>query len=499
MFKKLFLAVLPAIMVLSSCGAAPKADKNDFFSKEDTLAHEEVFGEPAPLIKENVERKPEGIDEFVEADRPSLGIQTAVYQGKDSIRFVAAINISAGDFDSTIPVWTRTIYNADGSVKKSSTPFEAKKVYTSLKNGENTITIQQFNSANGTHYDYFSVYTILNINSGNEACFINAYVTVGSLKSKVLSTNVGGTKRLTFENTQTGYFLSGTINETPNSVRAQDAVTSSGDKARFTVPLAANDSFFVACNDVANSKFFVLDYNSLENGGAHDSFANDNLKLKANVSRVFVLYLNSSGGIWSDIAPDLYINDVKTAYSNIRTDGTDKVKCTLEGLNAGDVVKFKTGNDYLHFYHTDGSDLDDGDSYIILSDGDYTFFVTSDNRVFYTPVYYKAELTFDFTALNGWGGVSDFRIHAWNENGSIGTWDQPDENIVNNSYTLLSLGKKITHFIVYFHQNGAIKQSCTIDYGFAHGHSYKITVDPNPDDWSGNTFNSTVSVVDITA
>ena len=325
MFRKIFLAVLPAIMVLSSCGAAPKADKDVFI--EDTLAHEEIFGEPVQLQKENTARKPEGIDEYIATGRPSLGIQTATYQDKFSIRFVAAINIPANDLNSTVPVWTRTIYNANGSVKKSSQNLEANKVYTSLKNGDNTITIQQFNSENGTSYDYFAVYTILKIDLASSGdCFVNAYVTVGSQQSKVLATKVDQSQRLTFEPTQ-HYFLRGTIGgvEADLDQDAENAGEDSRDHASFTTTFKANDEFIL----VANASDYFIVYSSLYSHileGSNPSgqkgylFSDDNGKVKVNYEGEYVLYLNNQDQFYynaNNIVRPVYIKlaDSASAWS----------------------------------------------------------------------------------------------------------------------------------------------------------------------------------------
>ena len=205
MMKKVFLAILPTLMVLSSCGAAPKENKEVFV--EDTLAHEEIFGEPVQMVKETVERKPDGIDEFVESGRPSLGVQTATYESKFSIRFVAAVNIAQSDLGATTPVWTRTIFKADGSVAKKAEDFEVETVYTSLKNGESTMSIKDFNDANGTSYDYFAVYTILKIDLASRGdYFVNAYLTIGDKQSKVLATSINQNTQLTFDVNDSGVF-----------------------------------------------------------------------------------------------------------------------------------------------------------------------------------------------------------------------------------------------------------------------------------------------------
>ncbi len=498
-------------MLLSSCAhsnSAANQQKDNFF-KEEANACLDVFGggeEISQLRRKNPLRSA-----AADLAEPIIGVQyRAMYEeDKDgngtpeqyvAVRFIAAIKTL--DVNVT---WTRNIYKDDGTKLHDEASFPTTKAYTSLNSNSSTVYPSSF----GAGYNYFVAYSLYDIpyESVDDYCIV-AYVTLSDtaepaalspVNSKAMAARIGG-GTAKFDLAQTGYFLAGTLNGTPNSIIVKDAVTSDGDKARFTVPLAANDSFVGVNNDAANSKFFIYDYSKIQAGGSSDSFESDNLKIKAKIARVFILYVNNSNRIWTDIAPELYINGVKTTYSNIRTDGTDKVKCTLTGLHADDTIQFKTGEDYLHFYHTDGSDLDDGVTYTILADGDYTFFVTSTNKVFFSPVYYRAELTFDFSAVTSW--ADSFKIHAWNDQGSIGTWGQDDEAIVDNKYTLFSVGK-ITHFIIYFRNksDSVTKESTTIDYGFANGHSYSITV--SPADWgnneNANRFYSGVNVVDTTA
>lgn len=516
MKKKLLLIALPALLVMSSCTSLRASgtvvnDLNPF--KEAAEANTELFADNDEGFElKKMPYRMSSEDDFVE---PKIGVQYKPRYEKveDSgewfvaVRFLAAVGTLDVDAE-----WTRDIYKTDGTKYTSTVQKATTKAYAELNGGAGVGTVRaddeiKEGTVNETPYNYYVVYTIYDI---PEEDFDNYYI-VAHLKisdpagvhadgySKAMAARIGGGATAKFDKGQTGCFLAGTINGTPNSIVAKDAVTSEGDNARFTVPLAANDSFVVVNNIPAESKFLIYNYSNIEDGGASASFTSDNLKIKASIARVFVLYLNSSGHIWTDIAPELYVNGVNTAYNNIRYSGSDKVNCTVEGLHTGDEIRFKIGEDYLHFYYTDGSDLDVGDSYEIPADGNYTFYVTSSNKVFYSPVYYRAELTFDFSAVTSW--ADNFKIHAWNEIGSIGTWGESDESIVDGKYTLFSVGK-ITQFIVYFRDKGTsiTKESTTINYGFANGHSYSITV--SPADWgsneNANRFYSGVNVVDTT-
>lgn len=508
MKNKLLLIALPALMVLSSCArfnSTGNQQKDNLF-KEEASACLDVFGGGEEISQ--LRRKEPLRSAAADMAEPIIGVQyRAVYEeDKDgdgtpeqyvAVRFIAAIKTL--DVNVT---WTRNIYKDDGTKYHDEATFPTTKAYTSLNSNSSPVLPSSF----GAGYNYFVAYSLYDIpfESVDDYCIV-AYVTLSDtiepaalpeINSKAMAARIGG-GTAKFDLNQTGYFLTGIINGTPGSIVAKDAVTSDGDKARFTVPLAANDSFVGVNNDTANSKFFIYDYSKIQSGGSSASFESDDFKIKAKNTGIFIFYVNGSDRLWTDQAPELYINGVKTDYSNIRTDGTDKVKCTIQGLKANDVIRFKTGEDYLHFYHTDGTDLDDGDSYTLITDGDYTFFVTSTNKVFYNPVYYSVELTFDFSAVTSWADT--FKIHAWGASGDLHTWGSSEESIIDNKYSFLSDGK-ITHFIVYFRDKGTgvTKESTTIDYGFNHGHSYTITVAPA--DWgnneNANRFYSGVNVVD---
>ena len=511
MKNKLLLIALPALMVLSSCArfnSTGNQQKDNLF-REEANACLDVFGGGEEISQ--LRRKEPLRSAAADMAEPIIGVQyRAVYEeDKDddgtpeqyvAVRFIAAIKTL--DVNVT---WTRNIYKDDGTKYRDEATFPTTKAYTSLNSNSSPVLPSSF----GAGYNYFVAYSLYDIpyESVDDYCIV-AYVTLSDttepaalpeVNSKAMAARIGG-GTAKFDLDQTGYFLAGIINGTPGSIVAKDAVTSDGDKARFTVPLAANDSFVGVNNDTANSKFFIYDYSKIQSGGSSASFESDDFKIKAKNAGIFIFYVNGSDRLWTDQAPELYINGVKTSYSNIRTGGTDKVKCTLVGLHADDVIRFKTGEDYLHFYYTFGTeDKDAGDSYTIVEDGDYTFFVTSSNTVFYNPAYNcRVELSFDLSVPKGWGGTSNFRIHAWNDHESNGAWDGDEELIVDDGYVLLSK-EEITHFKVYF-QQGATKQSSEQTYTFVNGHSYKITV--NPGSWGGdgnNTFYTGVTVDDITA
>ena len=214
MKKKLLLGLLPALLVLSSCQAAPKVSPKASLDNiiEDTEAHDEIFGESKLVGDLRVRKTYDGEVEVPEEGEPSalsLGIQTkindkgTVDESDDeiSIRFVGAIKVEDENSDSlvneedlalTSAAWVRTIFKDDGTVSKASAIKECSKAYTSLaapndieNDGvdDNILTIEEFNAGKtGRAYTHFVVFTLLDIPL---ATYGNYYVVVD------LATNEG--------------------------------------------------------------------------------------------------------------------------------------------------------------------------------------------------------------------------------------------------------------------------------------------------------------------
>lgn len=277
MKKKLLLAVLPALLVLSACNplssyAAAGTKVNQF--AEDTIAHEDIFGEAQEV--EQFE-KPVAFQRNPGEDitAPKIGYQIKYDSGENTlaIRFLAAVkdlNVKA--------YWRRGVAGPDGNPINSkvfSNTFEpVTKYYKSLTAGDETITAGEAPYAD---YEGFVVYTIYGIpyNATNKQAYVAAYVnlvgdengqddgaggtynkhsnSVGlavSIERKSEEANEPDLKNVfTFDPTYTGHFLQGTINGVvydggTNGLYRESANTPSGNFAWYeNVPLETTDSF----------------------------------------------------------------------------------------------------------------------------------------------------------------------------------------------------------------------------------------------------------------
>lgn len=270
MKKRLLLAILPALLALSSCSAQPKAKAEPLFL-EDTLAHEEVFGG-----NDNGEYLYKGtkldFDDYADVPsnddlRPAIGVQHQVDQSGQyiSIRFVAAIKVSGALSDATA-VWTRAMYNPDGSILKDFATKSSLKAYEEINNAGSALHITTFNGSYETHYNYFVVYTMLNIKLADYAnCYLNAYLTLGDGKKTLelavpVRTDISPNNVWKFEASQR-YFIRLNPFGTDEQDFAQDATTQGenpeNNYASFTHSFAQGDEFVIVGNDVLNKRFNI--------------------------------------------------------------------------------------------------------------------------------------------------------------------------------------------------------------------------------------------------
>ena len=295
MKKRLFLALIPALMALSSCnaiskqGITPRQDntvkETEFL--EDTEAHDEIFGKAGFGGINSGIRKISNI----EYDPPAIGIQSMIDDKGDadssndtiSVRFVAAV-----DFGSTVEAatakWHRTMFGTDGHVLDGRVETEkpCSKAYTSLADPEEDGGVYTIDNLNGStyHYTHFVVYTMTGIPLETYAnCYLTAYLTVDAdgegageaVTSKVVATTVDQKTQLSFNKNDTGCFgvkITGLGYETFSKANS----TKEGYWATFAnVTLDGGDWFLFAnraidLGDRNNDFFAVYGFDKLREG-----------------------------------------------------------------------------------------------------------------------------------------------------------------------------------------------------------------------------------------
>ena len=300
MMKKLLLVVLPALMVISGCSAAPKVEKELFV--EDTLAHEEIFGEPEFQQKTQVLRTVSGVDSYLDSSIPSIGIQTndELADGY-AIRFVSAVRIEDEDLATANLYWTRSIWKDDHHSKRDEGNVTVQKLYSSLANGGSAITIKDFNDEHHTNYNYFAVFTLRNVDLVNNAkYFINANLVCNGVSSKVLSTTVDQTTKFTFNSNDTGYFG---VRKTASGFETFYADADPGsDNASFTnIPIEKDESFIIVNRASDWYEIHGYDKTHLADNG-DNNFGADSMApfAKAKLSLLsYSLYLSKGDGTFN--------------------------------------------------------------------------------------------------------------------------------------------------------------------------------------------------------
>ena len=370
MKRKLLLALIPALMVLSSCaGVNQKALNENNLFVEDTVAHEEIFGQAESGSKRIAPFK---ALTPVDSSAPAIAVQKRnEAAGEISIRFVAAVKI-VGDLDKTTAVWTRTMYKANGSVKsgKEADEFPSTKAYTSILDGGSELTIDAFNDGK-TDYTHFVVYTMRHIPITGEGdanasnYHLNVYLTLDNTEndaydaqSKVVSTTGDGTSqfayRLASRSGKNGFFLSGTIKGSAGEV-IEDSSTRGDNAATFTADFQANDSFVVVQD--TGSFFKIWDGSCLRSAG--NGFSAVDNKVKVGTATRYVVYLNGSNEIW---------------HTQYRLTGTDfylRGTVSPDGWDPGESSAYRLVTDPDNLGVLLNVHLDNGDFKIAKADWSY--------------------------------------------------------------------------------------------------------------------------------
>lgn len=306
MRNKLLLIALPALMVMSSCTYMEHATKVDLF-KEDTIAHEEIFGGEAiegPAIRK--------MGDVVDTDTNyKVGYQIHFddkgnADGTDdviSIRFIAAIKA-----DYTLMRWTRGVTDSRGAELKALSDhrydedkgedvyFDSKVVYTSLNNGSG---VDEMTAGEGDFAGYtgFIVYSLLNIPyEDNADAYLGVTLALDEVKTDFyavkIEKNALGTASahsFKFASDKEGFFLS-----MDDRIVDADASTRGENAASFTVNLAADEEFLIVQKTA--SSFKVWDGWCLQDEDL--ILVNDNGLMKSTVASKYVFYLNTSNGIY---------------------------------------------------------------------------------------------------------------------------------------------------------------------------------------------------------
>ena len=309
------LVLLPAILVLSSCQAAPKENnqkplKEDTFI-EDSLAHDELFGDQ--FIGRKVNPLKANDPAYHPDDDVSIGWQSKIDNGPDGIastdddlisfRFIAPVTFAEGQLGHTNAVWTRTVSSKGGDDYPMDTgTYVCTEAYTQLEEGSGVYTIAEFNVEHSTSYTHFVVYTLRNIPRWDyESYYICAYLTLSgeggvNQTTKAVAVSIDRAESMSF-NAADGYFTM-CINDS-NFVNATSY--GGGNVATFSnVDLNADD--YVYISGFKNTKFYFYGYDKLRGDVNAYYFKDDGYGcFEANYKGSYTLFVNNDNEIWASV------------------------------------------------------------------------------------------------------------------------------------------------------------------------------------------------------
>lgn len=342
MKKSFLLIALPALMVLSSCGNAQvKVNKDNFdYFKEDTVAHEELFGgaELAPNRLGVPDEEPIGNPGW--ALMPKVGVQFQTYS-KDvsetetpdirtfyAVRYVAAVGFTS--LDGITASWTRGVSQKDSNqIRAMSGGHNSTELYASLNNGDSPKAA----TSEGTGYNNYIVYSMYDIPADQDESYIVAYLTLSkagetTFSTRAVVTQIDGSHYFSFdieeEIKEDGYFIQsnsvdGLIQQDIDA--GTDPNDNEKDNAQFTdIVFAAGNKFGLFRFTPTIFQFFgynaflkdtsarfikstdIDEYNELYLPGTYSLFLNKDNQVYTNPVSVNTTLYVRPGNNWNQLA-----------------------------------------------------------------------------------------------------------------------------------------------------------------------------------------------------
>ena len=461
MKKKLFIGLLPALMVLSACGGVAPTNEANYYL-EDTLLHEEIFGSlDAPVSPIKSVRNLDPVDPTA----PRVGVQYAEGSVADttSVRYVAAVTIPKANLALYTATWTRTVYAKDGTVHKSQSTVNCTKVYESLNDGESTIEPGDFNTGS----TYFVVYTLRNIPNSSLGGALLASVSVDDndpetdpAVSKTIATRLEteeNSVRVALTSTdlgKTGYFLKGTFSGEAGYKNCDSPLRKSGNAATFSVDLDHDDTFVIINNTAP--KFQLFGSSCLEGADSGYLLQNSTGRIKVKNDGDYILFLNNSGEIYTALEDGYYITgefcNWQVLPQNIMGAGNEDYEAIKENF----VVSKANSIGIFGLYDGDKTwhGRGEGDSNTDLGTGTYNVYLGKDFHVSTSTVsrtsYFLNFYSGDIAAV---GAVYAYMYGAGDLKNA--TWPGEEVSSLQNEYGHVEIDatKAYTNIIFSIHYN----------------------------------------------
>ena len=323
MKKRLLIAFIPALLVLSSCSSISQTKPSMI---EDTNMHEEIFGD---LSQVNFQmKKLESNRSLDHLYKPVIG-----FQRKDgnndtySVRFVAAMQSGVDE-----AIWYRSVHNLSGEIVegKGKKPIPVTTVYTSLNNDGHPTSAASVKAEDGTcPYDCYAVYCLLNIPNSYSNYYVDAYLSVNdngnTANSSVGSLNVANGDDFLEYSLEGSKFIAEI-----NGVRKEsDALRDNNHYNVFSLRLADNDKVDIYHVNV-NATNLTYQYNHCNDVSLGRSFpdfvVDSNKTLNVTYGGTYNVFLNSRNEFYFEKeiyfkAPDFWEEDDADAMIQLKPNG----------------------------------------------------------------------------------------------------------------------------------------------------------------------------------
>ena len=488
MNKKLLLIALPIVLTLSGCANTKVAMHNHMV--EDTLAHEEVFGNLNDVSFAKKLTPNKALNEG-ELYTPILSFQHKDNNdGTYSVRFIATIESKEMDI-----VWTRSVHDLNGSTTngKAKGTKQVNTVYESLNdNGERVWATSVEEKDDNEHtkpFNYYAVYCLLNIPNSVSSYYIDAFVTV--TLGEVSKNSFVGSVNVADKTKHIKYSLEGGdryVAEVNGEIRESDPLSGNNHLNLFSADLKANDKLRVY-HLFPNS----LTYARLDNAakGKNDpDFSINNGELTALHDGIYNIFLNNvdnfyfekkiyfMGPMWWEYdyaEPRIQLHEKNTNDYNdfvMESTGVDHQYSAFADVTRE--VKFfrKVGNnwnDQLGFFDFPT----DGRNYYIQPLNDWYVFGED------TPTYEQTNFVFDEEALNtpqsihtddqaaylNYSGeyynITSNDLNSFNATGKVNSF-RPNKATVSWDYRVPS-GKSVSNYTFMYGQNSDLSDAYIVE------------------------------------
>lgn len=327
MKKKFLIAIIPALLVLSSCANINNATVvkgNEFL--EDTLAHDEIFSnEKLEVPSLQPKRTNDDPVDHPKADEFAIGVQSQVEtEGHISFRFVAAVRFAESELDPTQAAWRRTVSYANGDARKATSDIACAKAYKKISNGGGSYSIDDYNSAHEltgeNQFTHFVVYTLRNVPVDANNYYVSAYLKLSpkaeggkTLDSKAVAINADKSQKYVYTANLGTSFAVLTHNATDTIINTTNVRASSNDDKfqKSGLTLASGDTFVI--KEFHDTHLYVKGSEVItgDNNPAGYYFSDNSGVIKVNYAGTFNLFLNKDNQLWinaSHVVRPIYLN-----------------------------------------------------------------------------------------------------------------------------------------------------------------------------------------------